>query len=518
MRGLSCFSVSAFIALCYCSTAQAQNSSQSPASDPLLVTATAACTQISTSLGSSKVQSTISGPLYSLGANNAWSAFNREVNFQPTCIVFVNSTHDVQIAMKAIYKNNANYAVQSGGHSGMIGWNTIQNGVLISFLNMNATSYNPKKDTITMQPGIRWGDALNILEPHGVAATNSDVGTALLLGGGLSYLSPAYGYAADTYVSLDVVLVNGDMVTATVDNKYADLFKALKGGGNRFGIVTSYEVQAVHTGRESDKHFWGGIVLYPNSSIEALLPAIAHFAHSTSDTKAVLATDFIASWTNSSNPEITVQFEMYYNGTSDAFNQSFKELLSIPHTSASLGPLSYIDMIDLVNFPSGDGNIFSGSVLQGAQANSSSSAAIEDQYLETYRLFSNFTSTFASSTELNTALLSFTPVLESQIRIGYQKGGNAISPPQGKGGFNQILFALTFNEGVDQIPALIEQGREHWIAKTPVTPGLPLFLNEADANQDILQSYGEYNFLKKTFSKYDPSSFNVKHAQGPSGL
>lgn len=89
----------------------------------------------------------------------------------------------------------------------------------------------------------------------------SDVGTGLLLGGGLSYLSPAFGYAADTFVSLDVVLVNGTLVTTTIDNEYADLFKALKGGANRFGIVTRYEVQAVHTGQAEDKRWWGGELL-----------------------------------------------------------------------------------------------------------------------------------------------------------------------------------------------------------------------------------------------------------------
>lgn len=59
------------------------------------------------------------------------------------------------------------------------------------------------------------------------------------------------------FVSLDVVLVNGTLITATVDNEYADLFKALKDGANRFGIVIRYEVQAVHTGRAEDKRWWG---------------------------------------------------------------------------------------------------------------------------------------------------------------------------------------------------------------------------------------------------------------------
>jgi hypothetical protein len=90
---------------------------------------------------------------------------------------------------------------------------------------------------------------------------SSDVGTGLLLGGGLSWLSPSHGYAADTIKELDVILVTGELVTATATNAYSDLFRALKGGGNRFGIVTRYEVEAVHTGTHEDKAYFGGLMI-----------------------------------------------------------------------------------------------------------------------------------------------------------------------------------------------------------------------------------------------------------------
>ncbi|KAJ3795216.1 FAD-binding domain-containing protein [Lentinula aff. detonsa] len=512
-----------------CHTAFAETGNSSDASSPestspaAVVAAANTCIQLQHSLGTSVVQTISSGPQYSIAANAAWSAFNHEVNFQPTCIVFVNSTEHVQTAMKAIYSNNADYVVQSGGHSGMTGWNTIQDGVLISFSNMNATSYDPETDTISLQPGISWGNASSIVEPYGVAPVGgriSNVGTGLLLGGGLSYLSPSQGYAADNYVSVDVVLVDGTLVTATASNQYADLFKALKGGGNRFGIVTQYVVKAVHVGTEQDKIYWGGIFVYPNSSVEALLPAIAHFAQDTNDTNAVLATDFIASW-GASGVEPTIQFEMFYNGSAASFNESFAEFLSIPYTSSTAGPLSYLDLVNEVNFPYGEGNLFAGSVLTGVSSTSESnetSNQLIDDYIETYRLFNNFSSTYANSTEIQGTLLSFTPVLQSQIRISYEKGGNVISPPRELGGFNEVLFAVTYSEGVNQAPENIEQGRQFWIENTPRTAGLPLFANEADANQQVLASYGEYEFLKQVYAKYDPSRFNMRHTSGPLGL
>lgn len=42
--------------------------------------------------------------------------------------------------------------------------------------------------------------------------------------GGLSYLSPQYDLACDSFVKLDVVLPDGSYVQATRTNEYKDLF------------------------------------------------------------------------------------------------------------------------------------------------------------------------------------------------------------------------------------------------------------------------------------------------------
>jgi FAD/FMN-containing dehydrogenase len=98
------------------------------------------------------------------------------------------------------------------------------------------------------------------------------------LGGGLSYLSGEYGFSSDAYRELDVVLVTGELVTATATNKYDDLFRALKGGANRFGIVTRYQVEAIHTCTKFSQ--------YPNSSAEALIYATEKYVRAVNDPKA----------------------------------------------------------------------------------------------------------------------------------------------------------------------------------------------------------------------------------------
>jgi hypothetical protein len=92
----------------------------------------------------------------------------------------------------------------------------------------------------------------------------------LLLGGGISFVSPLYGWSADSIKEMDVVLVTGQLVTVTATNTYSDLFRALKGGANRLGIVTRYEIYPAHTGTKDQKNWYGGVIVmssFPGSMI-----------------------------------------------------------------------------------------------------------------------------------------------------------------------------------------------------------------------------------------------------------
>ncbi|KAK8066270.1 hypothetical protein PG997_013017 [Apiospora hydei] len=70
--------------------------------------------------------------------------------------------------------------------------------------------------------------------------------------GGLSYFSYARGFVSDDVVNYEVVLANGDIVNANAETN-RDLWIALKGGGNNFGIVTRFELNVFERGP-----MWGG--------------------------------------------------------------------------------------------------------------------------------------------------------------------------------------------------------------------------------------------------------------------
>ncbi|TCD60829.1 hypothetical protein EIP91_009432 [Steccherinum ochraceum] len=424
--------------------------------------------------------------------------------------------------MKAIFDADANYAVRAGGHSGMKGWNNVDGGVLISFSAMTAVSYDPSRDTITLEPGIVWADAVEGLQSQGVAAVGArfnDVGTGFLLGGGISFLSPSQGYGADNNVELDVVLVNGTLVTATVDNEYADLFKALKGGANRFGIVTRFEVRAVHTGTADDKSWFGGLITYPPSSHGALLSATAHFAHNSTDPNAVL----LSSYNNVAN-SIVGNAYMFYNGTIAQFNRTFAEFLSIPQSTSSLGPMSYIDIDNILassTDESGHLQLMAGTALEGKAAGEDI-----DSWLQTYDLWNNYSTTFAD--QLTFGVLAISPVPQPQILAGRQKGGNAMNPPLK--GFANLMFQIALPIADSDLSDEMISAREDYLQRSlqtdifaphlraPTDAGFPINMNEHDVTQDAFETYGELELLKSTYAKYDPTGFNLAHTDGPFGL
>jgi FAD/FMN-containing dehydrogenase len=60
------------------------------------------------------------------------------------------------------------------------GLTSVQNGILISFSKMQSVTYSPATDTITLQPGMRWVDAIAAVETYGVAPLGGRVGLAVV--------------------------------------------------------------------------------------------------------------------------------------------------------------------------------------------------------------------------------------------------------------------------------------------------------------------------------------------------
>ena len=87
----------------------------------------------------------------------------------------------------------------------------------------------------------------------------------LTLGGGISYFSPRFGWTCDTVSNFQVVLADGNIVDANVSAN-PDLFFALKGGNNNFGIVTRIEFTTFKQGL-----IWAGTVYTPIACVDDII-------------------------------------------------------------------------------------------------------------------------------------------------------------------------------------------------------------------------------------------------------
>jgi hypothetical protein len=105
------------------------------------------------------------------------------------------------------------------------------------------------------------------------AGTAGAVGYAgLVLGGGYGPLSGAVGLAADNLLSVDVVLADGTVVTASADHE-PELFWSVRGGGGNFGVVTRLRVRLHRV-----PGLLSGMLFYPLDQAVPGLAAVAELA------------------------------------------------------------------------------------------------------------------------------------------------------------------------------------------------------------------------------------------------
>lgn len=77
--------------------------------------------------------------------------------------------------------------------------------------------------------------------------------------GGLSHFSGHVGLVCDNVLEYEVVIPDGTIIRATADDPdHGDLFRALRGGSNNFGIVTQFTFRTFRQGR-----LWGGTLIHP---------------------------------------------------------------------------------------------------------------------------------------------------------------------------------------------------------------------------------------------------------------
>jgi len=176
------------------------------------------------------------------GYDAARKVYNAMIDKRPRLIARCVDVGDVMTAVNFAGQNQMLLAVRGGGHNGG-GLGVCDDGLVIDLSPMKYTRVDPKVRTVRAGGGCTWGDVDHATHAFGMATPSGIISTTgvggLTLGGGVGHLTRKCGLSIDNLLSVDMVLADGRLVTASAEEN-EDLFWAVRGGGGNFGAVTSF--------------------------------------------------------------------------------------------------------------------------------------------------------------------------------------------------------------------------------------------------------------------------------------
>lgn len=289
------------------------------------------CSQIASSISSAS-------SVYYPGAPQ-WMAdiehFSSSSTQQAICSVEPGTPQDVAVVLRILGSTNTTFAVKGGGHTSNPTFSSTT-GVQISMTRFSGVTYNAGSSTVDVGSGLLWDDVYSALAPYNVTVVGgrvSGIGVAgFTLGGGYSFLTNQYGLTLDTVTGFELVTPTGAILEVT-QSSYPDLMFALKGGYNNFGIVTRFTLQTYPIGE-----VWGGIIVYPASSMTAVSSAIGNYTANVRDPKAALLAAY-----NYAASQVIGSLTFFYDGPTPP-DGIFDEFLAIPALEKDVSSRSWLSL------------------------------------------------------------------------------------------------------------------------------------------------------------------------------
>lgn len=168
--------------------------------------------------------------------------WNARIDRRPAAIVRPDTVDEVVATVTCAAEFDLPVAVRGGGHH-VAGSAVVDDGIVLDLSSLDGVSVDPAGRTVTVGGGATWGAVDRATRAHGLAAVGGqdpNIGVAgLTLGGGVGWLSRAFGLAADNLLEAEVVTAEGAVVTAS-ETTNADLFWGLRGAGGALGVVTAF--------------------------------------------------------------------------------------------------------------------------------------------------------------------------------------------------------------------------------------------------------------------------------------
>jgi FAD/FMN-containing dehydrogenase len=204
------------------------------------------------------------------GWDEARRAWNLAVDQRPAAIARPASAQDVAAAVVYARNHGLRVAAQGTGHNAApLG--PLDDTVLVKTEGMRRVTIDPQRMTARAEAGAVWQDVTSAAARYGLAAlAGSSPGVGVVgftTGGGMSWLSRAYGLSASNTEAFEVVTADGRLRRADPGHE-TGLFWALRGGGGSFGVVTAVELRLFPV-----SEVCAGLLWWPIGAAPAVLQA-----------------------------------------------------------------------------------------------------------------------------------------------------------------------------------------------------------------------------------------------------
>lgn len=328
-------------------------------------------------------------------------------------------------------------------------------------------------------------------------------GVVLILdnAGGLSFYAARRGWAINHVRSFEVVLSNGSVVTASQESEPI-LFKALRGGGSNFGIITAFELETYPY-----RGMWGGRRFIESVHAKQAIDAYAGFVQKL---EANPKGHTIIIFTYDEGPLQLLQYLVHTEPVEDL--PVFDDLRKVPATESSLGMTDYSTLAsNIANLQDFNGD---------RAAIATLTFRLDKELLEF--AFNVFVQEAAPVSPHIRGTMEFHAIPRTLSPAGNVFGLDDIKEPL-------ISFLLIFSTKLERYNAeviaiqkrIIGRVKDEALKRNRYHPFL--FANYAGEWQDVIGSYGDANvkFLSEVAKVYDPEkvfqslhlgSFKLSHA------
>ncbi|KAI1842929.1 hypothetical protein JX266_010947 [Neoarthrinium moseri] len=401
---------------------------------------------------------------YEQDNHSYFSAFENELD--PSVIAKPNSAKQVQDLIKAlrphIIAGSVQIAIRGSGQTPFAGSANIDNGVTIDLRDLKGITLSEDRSTVAIGVGETWANVYAELEQQ--------------------HLTTPGGRVARLGVSEFIL---GD--------ERADLWIALKGGLNNFGVVTCIKMKTIPS-----RNIWGGVTYYMPGTFSELLKHACDFANNETDEDAHIMCS--AGYGFGHQAVSCVMYHTEGKENPPALRR-FTSIEPQIEQMCTMRTSKHLEFTEELSRFSNDGQ---------RQYWATITIKPDISLMETFH--DKWQETLATIKDAEGFIFSFGfhPLTKALLENSEKAGGNAMAIPPSDGPLFVILIKPIWTQPRDDgrifaaVGGLVDELRR--LAKEKGLLHRYIFTNYGYQKDDIIAGYGEKSVarLRETRRKYDP--------------